>query len=91
MQKIDKLYSVFSPMPSFNSWKGDLTTVFWYRADKVRDGFKYGEIIEGYNDMTPEDKRLYRRWTPLSEQPESRVKLWACLLRTRLQAASANG
>ncbi len=33
----------------------------------------------------------YRRWTPLSGQPENRVKLWARLLRTRLQAASANG
>ena len=55
----NKMYSVLSPMPSFNSYKGRAVTVFWYRADKVREGFQYGEIIKGYNDMTPEDKRLY--------------------------------
>jgi hypothetical protein len=55
---INKMYSVLSPMPAFNTWKGRGLHVFWYRADKVRDDFHYGEIIKGYNDMTPEDKRL---------------------------------
>jgi hypothetical protein len=59
MKKEDKLFTVWSPMPSFNSWKGRGTSVFWYRADKPRDGFQYGEIIKGYNDMTEEDKRLH--------------------------------
>jgi hypothetical protein len=59
MNKITKLYSVISPMPSFDSWKGDWVTVWWYRADKIRNGLKYDEIIKGYNDMTQEDKRLY--------------------------------
>ena len=45
---INKMYSVLSPMPAFNSWKGRGTVVFWYRAGKVRDGFQYGEIIKGY-------------------------------------------
>ena len=57
MQNINKLYSVLSPMPAFNSWKGRGTVVFWYRAGKVRDGFQY-ELIKGYDDMTQEDKRL---------------------------------
>jgi len=56
MKKIDKLYAVFSPMPSFDN-KERCVSVWWYRGDKVRDGFKYGKVIEGYNDMTPEDKR----------------------------------
>jgi len=55
---INKMYTVLSPMPAFNSWKGRGTVVFWYRAGKVRDGFQYGEIIKGYNDMTPKDKQL---------------------------------
>ena len=58
MNNIDKLFTLISPMPSFNSYKEECVTVFWYRADKERDGFQYGEIIKGYNDMTPEDKRL---------------------------------
>ncbi len=57
MNKIDKLFSVLSPMPSFDN-RDCCVLVWWYRADKVRDGFQYGKIIEGYNDMTPEDKRL---------------------------------
>ena len=59
MKKIDKMYKVLSPMPSFNSWKERAVIVRWYRADEVRDGFQYSEIIKGYNDMTQEDKRLY--------------------------------
>ena len=55
---INKMYSVFSPMPAFNTWKGRGLHVFWYRAGKVRDGFQYGKLIKGYNDMTQEDKRL---------------------------------
>ncbi len=58
MNKIDKLFSVLSPMPSFDN-KDCCVLVFWYRADKVRDGFQYGKVIEGYNDMTPEDQRFY--------------------------------
>ena len=58
--KIDKLFSVISLMPSFNSYKGRPVIVSWYKADKVRDDFQCGEIIEGYNDMTPEDKKLYQ-------------------------------
>ena len=58
MSKITKMYTVCSPMPSFDSYKGDWVSVWWYRADKVRDGLQYGDIIKGYNDMTQEDKRL---------------------------------
>ena len=58
MNKITKMYTVCSPMPSFDSYKGDWVSVWWYRADKVRDGLQYGDIIKGYNDMTQEDKRL---------------------------------
>lgn len=54
---INKMYTVLSPMPVFDSYEGGLYVV-WYRADKVRDGFQYGKLIKGYNDMTTEDKRL---------------------------------
>ena len=57
MKIINKMFTLLSPMPVFDHWDGGLF-VEWYRADKVRDGFQYGEIIKGYNDMTLEDKRL---------------------------------
>ena len=64
MNKFDKLYSVSSIMPTFDTtgWyiAGSYSvSVDWFRADKVRGGFQYSKIIEGYNDMTPEDQRFY--------------------------------
>ena len=56
MTNIDKLFSVLSPMPSFDN-KDCCVLVWWYRADKVRDGFQYGKFIDCYNEMTPEKKR----------------------------------
>ena len=53
MNKFDKLYSVSSIMPTFDTtgWymAGSYSvSVDWFRADKVRDGFQYEKIIEGY-------------------------------------------
>jgi hypothetical protein len=53
-----KLHNVFSPMLNLKELD-TVVFVYWYRAEKTRDGFQYGEIIKGYNDMTPEDKSLY--------------------------------
>jgi hypothetical protein len=52
----------------------------------------YKELEQKINKLEKKVETFSKgRWTPLSGQPENGVKLWARLLRTRLQAASANG
>ena len=48
------LYEVFSKMPDCHS--SGTVDVHWANIYNERDDCQYGEIIQGYNDMTPLDK-----------------------------------
>ena len=48
------LYEVFSKMPAYHS--AGTVDVYWFNISDPRDDYQYGEIIHGYNGMTPTDK-----------------------------------